>query len=234
MIPDDFENLLTSEIDKIRSQIEFYLGETDKEKREKIDIALGKVMQELDEKGRLETKFTEAQISLIFDILRKINDVGESYNFFIDTFSNPKQETRFLTSVEEFGITRANLLSMYLAAHVVAGILSTEQFKLLLLFMVAGTYKISDFYNFIEREAPTTWPELRPFIDNQFRNALAHGAYLLDKGKVVLFKNAKLEVLREMPLQDFIMAVKNENILFWCMFLFFLNRMKIILLRGHT
>jgi hypothetical protein len=226
----DFENLITSEIEKIRSQIEFYLGEADKEKRARIDIALDKVMQELDGKGRLETKFTDVQISLIFDLLRKINDIGESYNFFIETFSNPERKTRFLTSVEQFGITRANLISMYLAAHAVAGILSTEQFKLLLLFMVVGTYKISDFYNFIEREAPITWPELRPFIDNEFRNALAHGAYLLDKGKVILFKNAKVEVLREMPLQDFIMAVKNENILFWCMFLFFLNRMKMILL----
>lgn len=220
---DEMARALRAEINKLRGQVETALGEADKIRRSQIDLALRPVLEELENNNRLETRFDPARIDRLFDTLRKVRDVGVAYNFLIDLFSSKAQEDRFLAAIQDFKVGRQELLSMYYAAHSVACILSAEQFKLLFLFMITGVHKVSDFHN-VMREV-NSWPKLEPFVDNEFRNALAHGTYMIQAKKIVLFKNAKLDVLREMTRDEFVMAAKNENILFWCLLLMFLDRM---------
>lgn len=210
---------------KFRNQAEANLGEADKRTRNQIDAVLSALMKELEEARHSETHFSYVQIGRLFDILRKVRDTAVIYNFFIDIFGDEAKKDKFLGAVREFGIGSPELIQMYLATYATACILSTELFKLILLFQIRGVSKVSDFNSIVSRLAPHNWTALEAFVDNKFRNALAHGMYTVEKGEAVLYKNTALEVYRRMTVQEFVMEVKNQNILFWSMLLQFLERM---------
>jgi hypothetical protein len=101
-------------------------------------------------------------------------------------------------------------------------ILSTELFKLRLLFHLKGVnHDVSKFVTTIRANAPATWPLLEPYVDGAFRNALAHGTYAIRGKKVVLFADAKLlpssDKNPEMTLDQFMFRVKECNVLYACL-----------------
>jgi hypothetical protein len=156
-------------------------------------------------------------------MLRKVQDVAAPLNFQIDFFFDETAKRRYLAAFDESDI-HSNTVQMNLAYYVTSCVLSTESFKLLVLFQIKGVYKISEFNAIINRLAPASWQVLKEFVDNKFRNALAHGLYSVEKESVLLFENAKLDIAQEMDLQEFMKEIKNQNILFWCMLLTFLER----------
>jgi hypothetical protein len=223
-LPNQLKELFRQELMKFRAQAESNLGDADRKRRNQIDAVLSALLKELETSGHLDMRFTSVQADRLFDILRKVRDVAVVYNSLIEIFSDEARENKFLNAVQEFGIGRIELVQMYLATYATACVLSTESFKLLVLFQTKGIHKVSDFNSVIPRLAPHSWPTLKTFVDNIFRNALAHGLYTVEKGKAVLYKNTKLEVCREMTGLEFIMEVKNQNILFWSALLMFLER----------
>jgi hypothetical protein len=209
-----------------QKQAEANLGDVDKQRRSQIDMAINEMMRELRNRNQLKEfkEFTAAQFSCIFDILRKVRDLAVPYNSLIEIFGSEDKERRFLDTVRDFGLGRFELIQMYLAIYVTACILSTELFKLLVLFQVEGAHRVSDFNRIIPRLAPDGWSHLEGFVNSEFRNALAHGLYIIEGDKVTIFKNTALDIHHVMVLHDFIMEVKNQNILFWSMLLNFLQR----------
>ena len=53
-------------------------------------------------------------------------------------------------------------------------------------------------------------------MNEKFRNALAHGLFGTEAKKIVLYKNAKFEVLDRMELADFMIRTKEQNVLTQC------------------
>src|SRR2546428_9863659 len=124
----------------------------------------------------------------------------------------PQSRKSFLRQTRNSGLSEANAISAYVMAATTMAALSTELFKLLLLFVTKDVDpSVANFGRTMEREAPTAWNSLQPFVDSPLRNALAHGTYAIVNKKIRLFKNAKLETLEtdgeteEMDLSDFMM-----------------------------
>ena len=65
--------------------------------------------------------------------------------------------------------------------------------------------------------APNAIRPLEPYLDLDFLNALAHGLFGTKGKQIVLYKNAKLEVLGILDLADFMIRSKNQNVLTQCM-----------------
>lgn len=125
----------------------------------------------------------------------------------------------FLQANEQFGFKESALISMLWNLVATDALLSTELFKLLLLFHMKGvSHDVSKFNSTMQSSAPKTWPLLKPFVDNDFRNALAHGTYAFINGKVVLYKDAKLVPFQVLSLVKFIMKSKDQTTLFLCLF----------------
>lgn len=225
-VPEELRAEFRKTLLRFRNQAESNLGETDKGRKNSIDRALDELMHELEKKKQLDTTFSASRIGLLFDILRKVRDVALPYNFFIEMFSDENAKRKMLSAVQEFGIGEPEFIQWYLATYATACVLSTELFKLLVLFQIKGRHKVSAFSRVVPNLAPNSWRKLERFVNNEFRNGLAHGMYIVENGKAVLFDNSKLEVSKEMSFQDFIMEVKNQNILFWSALLKFLYRME--------
>lgn len=62
-----------------------------------------------------------------------------------------------------------------------------------------------------------TWPSLKGYVDNDFRNALAHGTYGIVNKRIVLYKDANLVPVEEIELDEFMMRLKDQNVLFLCL-----------------
>ncbi|MGP8126840.1 MAG: hypothetical protein ACLP9D_03435 [Candidatus Bathyarchaeia archaeon] len=70
----------------------------------------------------------------------------------------------------------------------------------------------------MQSSAPKTWPRLKPFVDNDFRNALAHGTYAIINDKIVLYKDATLVPFQVLSLLKFMVKSTEQKILFMCLF----------------
>lgn len=79
------------------------------------------------------------------------------------------------------------------------------------------TQKVSKFGDTMKQFAPNSWKKLRPFVNSDFRNSLAHGTWALEGKRIVLFKDAKLVPYEKLSLVDFMIKVKNQNVLFVCL-----------------
>lgn len=84
--------------------------------------------------------------------------------------------------------------------------------------MRSVSHDVSKFSTTMQIAAPKTWPQLKPFVDNPFRNALAHGTYATINDKIVLFKDAKLEESEKMEVSEFLTRTKKQNVLFLCLY----------------
>jgi hypothetical protein len=79
----------------LRTQVEQFLGDADKARKNKIDRALEELMAELETAGQLETRFSDVQIGTLFDVLRKANDIARIYDFLTELFGNEAKYRRF-------------------------------------------------------------------------------------------------------------------------------------------
>jgi hypothetical protein len=195
------------------------MGLAEKTLWKKIEPILNDVLNEIKTNGKIETSYVRAEMNRLSGPIRTLDETGITHNVLLDLFDRPHEEwLRFLQVTEEFGFKESNVIRIYLTLAGTVTVLSTELFKLLLLFhMKDVTYDISKFYSTMQSSAPRTWPLLKPFVDNDFRNALAHGTYALVNKKVVLYADAKLLPVQEMELDEFMMRIKDQNVLFQCL-----------------
>jgi len=196
------------------------LGHAEKALWEKIEPVLIGVLDETKANGRLETIYLKAEMDRLSGPMRTFEEASITHNVLGHLFDGPKEKwLRFLQATEQFGFTEANVARMYLTLEVAVALLSTELFKLVLLFhMKDVNYDVSKFSSTMRNCAPKTWPLLKPFVDNDFRNALAHGTYTIVSKGIVLYKDAKLLPFDEMKLHEFMMRTKEQNVLYMCLF----------------
>lgn len=194
------------------------MGEREKQLWKKIEPVLHSVLDELKANDKIETIYLPIDRKALRDTLEKLNWMSSIHNSLINIASKDKLK-RFLNMTSQFNFDEPKLVWMYLTTGFTLALLSTELFKLLLLFhMKDVNHDVSKFSTTIENAARNTWPQLKPFVDNPFRNALAHGTYAIINKKIVLFEDAKLEKkLDEMELDKFMIRLEDQSLLYMCL-----------------
>jgi hypothetical protein len=195
------------------------LGYAEKTLWNKIEPVLNDVLGEIKANGKIETIYVKAEMDRLSGLVRAFDETSITHNIVLHLFDRPKEEwSGFLQAIEQFGFKETNVARMYLTLASAVTLLSTELFKLVMLFhMKDVSHAVSKFYSTMQSSAPKTWPLLKPFVDNDFRNALAHGTYAIVNKRIVLYKDAKLFPFDEMELHEFMMRTKEQNVLFLCL-----------------
>jgi hypothetical protein len=194
------------------------LGPKEKEFWKKIEPILSNLLDEIKGNRKLKTIYVKAEMDRIYDVLKANEETGITHNILINLLRHREQRLKFLQAVEQFGFKGTDMFRVYLSLATAVALLSIEHFKLLLLFHMTNVgKKISKFPYTMQSYAPKTWPLLKPYVDNEFRNALAHGTYAYVKGKIALYDDAELVPFKEMTLSDFMVRTKEPNVLFICL-----------------
>jgi len=199
------------------------LGGREKDLWVKVEPLIHQLLVELKKSGKIETVFLPADMNLLDATLKKLNEFSKVHNVFINLFDSESDSKGFLAVNAKFGLDEPNTISAYLISALAVSMLSTELFKLLLLFLTKDVDpSVANFPKTMRREAPNSWELLEPFVDTPWRNAIAHGTYAIINRKFRLFKNAKLEAdeteegeeFAGLDLSDFMMRIKDKNVLF--------------------
>lgn len=181
---------------------------------------LNDVLDEIKANGKLETVYLTAEGSRLNSLFMNYLEALRMKNTLMDLFGGPQPTWRkFLKETEQFGFKEKALVRMVWTTEIDVALLSTELFKLVMLFhMKDVSYDVSKFNTTMQSSAPKTWPLLKPFVDNEFRNALAHGTYAFLNRTIVLYRDAKLVPFKILKPHEFMMKAKVQHILFVCFF----------------
>jgi hypothetical protein len=195
------------------------LGNAEKRLWTRIEPVLNSVLDEIRANGKIETVYVRAEMDRLGGPIATLEETSVTHNTLLHLFDESQEKwSKFLQATEQFGFKEANVIRMYMTMATAVTLLSTELFKLLLLFhMKDVSHDVSKFHSTMQGSAPKTWPLLKPFVDNDFRNAIAHGTYAVVNKRIVLYRDAKLLPFQEMELGEFMMRSKDQNVLFQCL-----------------
>jgi hypothetical protein len=187
----------------------------EKELWTEIEPILVELLDELKASGKIEISFAGSEKQHLKNVLDNLTQVSKNYNLVLHLFDNVE---RFLKVNSEFGLGDKELTNLYVETTVLLSILNTELFKTLLLFHLKSVnHKPSQLNSTMGQFAPIAWRKLKPYVDSDFRNSLAHGTWALENKQVVLFEDAKLVPYEKLDLGEFIIKTKKQNVLFQCL-----------------
>lgn len=194
------------------------LGQGEKKLYLEIEPILNELLDELKTNGKIEISFVNSEKQHLKNILENLSQVSINYNSLLDLFDNANNVEEFLKVSSRFGFDEQKLVNLYVEITVLLCILNTELFKTLLLFHLKSvSHKVSNFGSTMGQFAPVTWKKLKPYVDSNFRNSLAHGTWVFENKQIVLFDDAKLVPYEKLDLANFIIRAKNQNVLFICL-----------------
>lgn len=193
------------------------LGQGEKKLYGEIEPILNELLDELKVQGKIEISFNGSRQQHLKNILDNLQQISVNHNLLVALFDEPLC-SRFLTTNNEFNIKEPNLVNLYLHTSVLLCVTTTEFFKAMLLYHLKGvSHKVSKFCQTMQQFAPTSWNKLRPYVDSNFRNTLAHGTWAVENKQVVLFDDAQLILNESLPLTEFMLKTKKQNVLLLCL-----------------
>jgi hypothetical protein len=194
-------------------------GEMEKELYRKIEIVIRDLLHELKRNNKIETIYLATEYDRLRSVIERYDIASAIHNFMLGTAKAPDIPGKFLDANKEFGLNEGMAVGMYLQAALYADLLSIELFKLLILFHLKNVdHDVSKFSKTIQESAPRAWLHLKPYVDNAFRNAIAHCTIAVRAKKVVIYRDAKLIPIDEMEIDQFMIRLKRANVLFICAF----------------
>jgi hypothetical protein len=195
------------------------LGEGEKELWMEIEVVLNDVLDELTGRDKVRVFFTEKEKAHLFFIMENMFLIGQNYNLLINLAKEQERPAKFLKATSEFGFNEENSVNLTIQMAVLSCVIHTEMFKTFFLFHLKNLddYRASSFNRVMAENAPNTWGRLKPFVDNDFRNSLAHGAWAVINKKVTLFKDSRLIPYERLDLDKFIIKAKKQNVLYSCL-----------------
>jgi len=194
------------------------IGESEKTTWLELQNILIELLHELKNNGKAELNFTESEIYHLKKLLKNYNEMVSTFNKIMDTTDNLEIAKNFVQEIGKFGFNDTNYVYLLVELAVISIITDTESFKTLLLFHLKDVdYKVSEFVNTMKKNAPQSWKKLKPFVNNKFRNLLAHGCWAMENDQVVLFENAKLVPIMKLDYVEFLLKVKEQSLLFGCL-----------------
>jgi hypothetical protein len=195
-----------------------HVRKEDKELYDELEPIICELLDELKAKGRINL-FTPLERKRLQNVMDNVYQLEINNNWFVELlFSQDNRKKNFLSFSSQFDLDETKFIYLYVQSCVLLGISHTELFKTFLLFHLKGSYKASDFYRTMEKFAPNAWKKLAPYVDSSLRNALAHGTWIIENDKVVLFKNSELIACEYIELKKFFFVVRKLNILYVILF----------------
>ena len=154
------------------------LGGREKELWVTIEPVLHRVLDELKLNDVIETVFVQKAIDALWSCISKQDVFSKVSNVLLHLSDSKEKFAEFVKLNERFGFDEPTVVADYIMSALSLSVLKTELFKLVLLFNLKRgaqlSHVISKFTSTMQSAAPKTWPELKPFVDNPLRNALAH------------------------------------------------------------
>lgn len=192
------------------------LGEEEKKLWTEIKPILIELLDELKTNDKIEISFTaDEKHHFMMTVKNNLEQASTNHNLLLHVFDNAK---KFFEVNSEFGLGENDVVNLYVEIAVLLCVLHTELFKILLLFHLKDVnHKASNFNSTMGQFAPKTWQKLKPYINNTFRNSLAHGTWAVENKKVVLFEDAKFIISETLSLDEFMIRTKKQNVLFVCL-----------------
>jgi hypothetical protein len=202
------------------------LGQKERELWMKIEPILSELLEEVKEKGKHEISFIPIKEIHLKNVMDNLIEINKNRNRLDSLLESKERLAQFLAGASKFGFNEFALVNLRVRLEAYICVLSTECFKLLLLYHLREVNpRVSNFPTTMNRVAPNSWKKLRQYVDNDFRNTLAHGIWTMEwrvKNEisvpfVVLFKDAELVPYKTLNLFDFMVEVKKQNILCSCL-----------------
>jgi hypothetical protein len=202
------------------------LGQKERELWAKIEPILSELLEEVKEKGKHKISFNNIKEEHLRNVMNNLIEINKNRNRVDSLLDSKEKLAQFLAGASKFGFNEFALVSLRVQLEAYICVLSTECFKLLLLYHLREVNpRVSNFPTTMEMVAPNSWRKLKRYVDNDFRNALAHGTWTMEWSvkneksvpSVVLFKDAELVPYKRLNLFDFMVEVKKQNILCSCL-----------------
>jgi hypothetical protein len=197
-------------------------GEAEKKLYSTLEPILCEMLDELKTNNRIETVYVRAELDDLMVVLHSLEDCGRSYNLLLHAIGNLDKGTSFIQALAPFGFDETSTVNLLIQIGVFGAMLSIEMFRTTLLFHSKGLNPkatINELMRELESKdaAPKAVEKLRPYLDPSFRNAVAHGIFGLQGKEIVLYRNAKFEILEKLSLADFMMRSKKQSTLTHCL-----------------
>jgi hypothetical protein len=184
----------------------------------RVEPVLARILDELWELDKVETLFEPKEKALLRLCIEKQDDFGRIYNLLVSLFESREKAEDFTKIIEKFGFTESQIVLNFIFVAISLTVLKIELFKLILLFhMKVEDKSVARFNSTMQESAPRSWKKLKPFVDSPLRNALAHGTYTVQPGKITVFKSAELNSPVEMSFGQFMLKIKTQDVLLQCL-----------------
>lgn len=194
------------------------IGEIEKPFWMKLQRVISDILIELKTNNKIEINFTHSELGQVKKMLKNRNHISDNFSRIVDTTDSLEKANSFVRAIGEFGFTESNYVYLIVELSIMSLITDSESFKTLFLFHLKDiNYKATDFSVTLRRFAPHNWKRLEPFINNKFRNSLAHGTWAMENNEIVLFEDAKLVQFEKLTVGEFLGKVKEQHILFGCL-----------------
>ncbi len=196
------------------------LGEGDKALWLEIESVITKVIEELRIRNKLRVNYNEDEKAAIYLLQENVRLISKNFNSILDMslkINKEREKTeRLQKALAEFGLDENSIYYLNIQIAVLNCIAHTEAAKVYFLYHLKDikSYKPSRFVSIMERNAPLTWSQLKPYVDSDFRNSLAHGTWTILRDRVFLFKDASLLSPERLELFEFLKRIKSQNILY--------------------
>ncbi|MEM2146271.1 MAG: hypothetical protein QW279_12985 [Candidatus Jordarchaeaceae archaeon] len=193
------------------------LGLAEKKLWSEIEPILIELLEELKKKEKIKIVYSKSELDHLCNLLTNVTQLSQNYNLLLHAITD-REGKEFLDATAKFGFQESNWVNMYIHTIALFCILHIELFKIFLLFHCQDVdYKVANFCKTIKEAAPASWEKLRPYVDNKFRNALAHGTWNIEGKDIVLFEDANLIPFERLTLDKFMIRAKEQNVIFQCL-----------------
>lgn len=202
----------------------------DKEKQlfQESSVLFGKLLDGLKTKGLLRTTIIGMDVNRLKKVWDNSRFFGLSFNRTVDRFSDSEVEEVKKKSIEEQVVLGYSFYSQLVgsALYNYEAVLKTTFVFVLDEYM--ETIKVGDkdkeiriwkkmtlgqlVYN-LKLLFPIEGERLDTLLDINLRNAMAHGAFWFDNGRVFLAQNSHLDEVEELSLKEFWLRLRRINII---------------------
>jgi hypothetical protein len=177
------------------------------------------ILTELKTNNKIETNFTPSELVHFKKMMNTRNDIADNFGKIADTTDSWETSTDFLNAIKKFNFTDVNYVYLIVELSIMNMLMDSETFKTMLLFHLKDikSHESTAFPSTMKNFAPINYNRLKPYINNKFRNSLAHGTWAIENNQIVLFEDAKLVPFEKLELLDFLLKVRRQNILIGCL-----------------
>jgi hypothetical protein len=195
------------------------IAESEKPVWMELQQIISDILTELKTNNKIETNFTPSELVHFKKMMNTRNNIAENWEKIADTTDSWEISTDFVNAIKKFNFTDVDYIYLIVELSIMNILMDSETFKTLLLFHLKDikSYKSTHFSSAMKNFAPINYSRLEPYINNKFRNSLAHGTWAIENNQIVLFEDAKLVPFEKLELLDFLLKVRRQNILISCL-----------------